>query len=81
VAERERIFSRFYRGEGEAVVRTRGVGIGLSVVHDLTMRMSGTVTVGDAPAGGARFRVELPAVADAGAPGPWMADVSQGEDR
>lgn len=79
-SERQRIFSRFYRGEGEAVVRTRGVGIGLSVVHDLTSRMGGTVTVADAPSGGARFRVELPAAADA-ASGGSLADATPGGRR
>jgi K+-sensing histidine kinase KdpD len=79
-SERQRIFSRFYRGEGEAVVRTRGVGIGLSVVHDLTTRMGGTVTVSDAPSGGARFRVELPTAEATGA-GAALADATPGERR
>lgn len=63
--ERERIFTRFYRGSGEAVVKTRGVGIGLSVVSELTDRMGGSVTIDDAPGGGARFCVHLPAARDA----------------
>jgi signal transduction histidine kinase len=58
--ERDRIFTRFYRGSGEAVVKTRGVGIGLSVVAELTDRMGGSITIDDAPGGGARFRVDLP---------------------
>ncbi len=61
-AERERIFVRFYRGSGDAVVRTRGVGIGLSVVQDFVQRMGGDVRVETSPAGGARFVVELEAV-------------------
>lgn len=59
--EREQVFTRFYRGAGEAVVQTRGVGIGLSVVAEFVTRMRGEVTVDDAPGGGARFTVRLPA--------------------
>ena len=58
--ERDRVFARFYRGSGEAVVKTRGVGIGLSVVAELTDRMHGMITIDDAPGGGARFQVHLP---------------------
>jgi signal transduction histidine kinase len=61
--DRARIFTRFYRGSGEAVVQTRGVGIGLSVVLELVERLGGTVEVGDAPGGGARFTVWLPEAA------------------
>lgn len=61
IDEREQVFTRFYRGTGEAVVQTRGVGIGLSVVAEFVARMRGEVTVDDAPGGGARFTVRLPA--------------------
>ena len=57
--DRDRIFVRFFRGEGDAVVRTNGVGIGLSVVRDYVDQMGGRVLVESAPAGGARFVVEL----------------------
>jgi signal transduction histidine kinase len=59
--ERERVFARFYRGTGDAVLATRGVGIGLSVVAEFVARMHGEVGVDDAPGGGARFRVRFPA--------------------
>ena len=63
--ERERIFVRFFRGVGEAVLRTSGVGIGLSVVKDFVSQMGGQIDVEDNPTGGARFvvsfdRVEAP---------------------
>lgn len=58
--ERDKIFVRFFRGTDDAVVRTRGVGIGLSVVQDFVAQMGGLVRVDDSPAGGARFKVELP---------------------
>lgn len=57
--ERDKIFVRFFRGAGDAVVRTRGVGIGLSVVQDFVAQMGGAVRVEDSPRGGARFVVEL----------------------
>jgi signal transduction histidine kinase len=58
--ERSKVFVRFFRGAGDAVVRTRGVGIGLSVVQDFVGQMGGSVRIDDAPGGGARFAVELP---------------------
>ncbi len=60
-AERQQVFTRFYRGSGDAVVQTRGVGIGLSVVAELVARLRGEVLLDDAPGGGARFTVRLPA--------------------
>jgi signal transduction histidine kinase len=60
--ERTKVFVRFFRGAGDAVVRTRGVGIGLSVVQDFISQMGGTVHVEDSPRGGARFVVELDAL-------------------
>ncbi|MGH9273180.1 MAG: ATP-binding protein [Acidimicrobiales bacterium] len=61
--ERQQVFARFYRGSGDAVLQTRGVGIGLSVVAELVSRMDGEITLDDAPGGGARFTVWLPASA------------------
>ncbi|MEX2293727.1 MAG: ATP-binding protein [Acidimicrobiales bacterium] len=61
--ERSRVFARFYRGTGDAVVQTRGVGIGLSVVSELVARLRGEVLVDEAPGGGARFTIRLPAAA------------------
>lgn len=58
--ERERIFSRFYRGDGDHVLRTRGVGIGLAVVAEYVEQLDGTVEVGTSPSGGARFTVRFP---------------------
>jgi signal transduction histidine kinase len=58
--ERALIFDRFYRGDGQHTVRTRGVGIGLAVVKDLTERLKATVDVSDAPGGGACFTVSFP---------------------
>jgi signal transduction histidine kinase len=61
-ADRERVFSRFYRGRGDSVTRTRGAGIGLAIVAEYAASISGTVSVQTAPSGGARFTVSFPAV-------------------
>lgn len=62
VEERERIFERFYRRPREAGDRGRGegVGLGLALVAEHVRLHDGRVWVEDAPAGGARFVVELP---------------------
>lgn len=60
-AERHQVFTRFFRGSGDAVTQTRGVGIGLSVVAEFVARLRGDVSVDEAPGGGARFTVRLPA--------------------
>ena len=60
VAEREQIFSRFYRGSGDAVVNTRGAGLGLAIVSEFVASMGGKVSVGQAAGGGARFVVSYP---------------------
>jgi len=57
-AERERIFERFYRGEADR--GAEGMGLGLSLVHEIARAHGGCVTVEDASGGGALFRVTLP---------------------
>jgi signal transduction histidine kinase len=64
VDERQRVFSRFFRGTGDAVLQTRGVGIGLSVVAEFVARLRGDIIVVDALGGGARFTVRFPASSD-----------------
>lgn len=56
--ERERVFERFARGA--AARGTPGSGLGLALVHEHVRVMGGSVGVGDSPAGGARFTIELP---------------------
>jgi signal transduction histidine kinase len=58
--EREQVFSRFFRGGGDVVVRTRGAGLGLSIVTEFAASMGGEVTASVAPSGGARFEVRYP---------------------
>ena len=64
-AEREQVFSRFFRGTGDSVVATRGAGLGLAIVSEFAATMNGRVSVTSAEGGGARFVVSYPL---AGAP-------------
>lgn len=52
---REHIFQRYRRG-----AKSAGTGLGLAIVGEIAQLHGGTVTVGDAPEGGALFTVELP---------------------
>lgn len=56
VEDRPRIFSRFWRGRG---VTTPGAGLGLSIVAEILRLHGGIVEVGDAPGGGASFRLKF----------------------
>jgi len=56
--DRARVFERFARGTGAA---SSGSGLGLALVAQQAQLHGGSVTVGDAPAGGASLRVRLPA--------------------
>ncbi|MEN3272701.1 MAG: two-component system, OmpR family, phosphate regulon sensor histidine kinase PhoR [Actinomycetota bacterium] len=58
--ERKRIFARFYRLDTPEAVRTRGAGIGLSILRDFADRSGATVVVDEAPGGGARFTIDFP---------------------
>ena len=60
LAEREQIFSRFFRGRGDAVVNTRGAGLGLAIVSEFAASMGGQVKVAASDMGGARFVVSYP---------------------
>jgi signal transduction histidine kinase len=53
-ADRSRIFGRFWRGKGTSAP---GAGLGLSIVAEIVRLHDGTVEVGDAPGGGASFRL------------------------
>ncbi|WP_441249228.1 sensor histidine kinase [Kitasatospora sp. McL0602] len=53
--QREAVFLRFHHGPGSP-----GSGLGLTLVAQQAALHQGSVTVGDAPGGGARFEVRLP---------------------
>jgi two-component system sensor histidine kinase KdpD len=56
----ERIFDKFYRIPGTA---TGGTGLGLSICKGLVEAHGGTLHAENAPGGGARFVITLPASA------------------
>jgi signal transduction histidine kinase len=62
VEDRERVFDRFTRLDEGRARDAGGLGIGLSMVRAIVEQHGGTVTIGDAPIGGARITVSLPAV-------------------
>jgi signal transduction histidine kinase len=57
VADRKRMWEPFVRLGAQGT--TGGSGIGLAVVRDLVTMHDGTITIDDAPGGGARFTIEL----------------------
>lgn len=66
VALREAIFERFRQGEADMQRRYGGTGLGLAIVKDFVELHNGTVTLCEAPGGGALFSVRLPLTAPAG---------------
>lgn len=61
-ALRPRLFERFVRGAGDTGAKGGGSGLGLSIVRAVAVSHGGDVTVDEAPGGGARFTVRLPAL-------------------
>jgi two-component system OmpR family sensor kinase len=59
--ERERIFEPFYRLDRSRDRATGGFGLGLSIARKAVEAHGGTIRIGDAPAGGARVVIVLPA--------------------
>ncbi|MCZ3390104.1 MAG: HAMP domain-containing histidine kinase [Actinomycetia bacterium] len=56
--DRPHIFDRFYRADG---ARSQpGSGLGLAIVAQAVAQHGGTISVGESPAGGARFDVAIP---------------------
>jgi signal transduction histidine kinase len=55
----KKIFGLFYRSESELTRETVGPGIGLAIVHQLTLAMSGSLDVINRNPG-AEFRVSFP---------------------
>lgn len=56
---RQRIFERFQQGIEDHGQARAGTGLGLAIVKEFIELHGGTVTVGEAPAGGAIFQMEL----------------------
>jgi signal transduction histidine kinase len=58
-AERDAVWRRLYRGDASR--SQRGWGLGLTLVRAVAEAHGGSVSVGDAPGGGARFQMRFPA--------------------
>ena len=59
--DRERVFERFTRLDEGRARDAGGLGLGLAMAKTIVERHGGTVEIDDAPLGGARFVVRLPA--------------------
>src|SRR3990167_698249 len=57
---RKEIFERFHQLNQEGQQATQGTGLGLSIVKEFVELHRGTISVSDAPGGGALFQVKLP---------------------
>src|SRR5690606_26059072 len=63
LADQERIFERFARGQG-ARRRSDGAGLGLAIVRAVTVGHGGELRLTSRPGAGARFEIDLPAPAE-----------------
>jgi signal transduction histidine kinase len=63
---RQLIFERFRQLEGGSTRKFGGTGLGLAIVKDFLEMHGGTITVEDAPQGGALFTVAIPVKAPEG---------------
>lgn len=61
VAARERIFEPFYRLDRSRDRASGGFGLGLSIAQQAVKLHGGAISIGQAPLGGARFQLHLPA--------------------
>jgi PAS domain S-box-containing protein len=59
-ADKEQLFTRFFRASAATENAIQGTGLGLSIVHSLVSQHDGTVTVDSAPGAGTTVRVALP---------------------
>ena len=59
-AERDKIFEPFYRIDRSRDRATGGFGLGLSIAHKAVSLHGGSIAIGTAPLGGARFVVRMP---------------------
>lgn len=58
--EREVVFDAFYRSPASRAMNSEGSGLGLAIARAIATGHGGTLTVLDAPSGGARLQLELP---------------------
>jgi PAS domain S-box-containing protein len=60
LADRERVFDKFYRADPQLSKAPSGTGLGLYISRELTERMGGRLDLSSGKGGGATFVVELP---------------------
>jgi two-component system, OmpR family, sensor kinase len=60
LAQRERIFDRFYRTDAARDRASGGTGLGLAIARAIVEAHGGRIAAGRSPEGGARIEVELP---------------------
>ena len=60
LADRERVFEKFYRADPQLSKAPSGTGLGLYISRELTERMGGRLDLSSGKGGGATFVVELP---------------------
>lgn len=58
--DRAHVFDAFYRGESPTVLKRSGVGLGLSIVHEMVARMKGRIDLISEVGKGSTFIVTLP---------------------
>jgi PAS domain S-box-containing protein len=59
-AIRDSLFTPFFRAREASESAVPGLGLGLFICHELIAAHGGTITIDDAPGGGARFDITLP---------------------
>lgn len=59
-ADREQVFSRFYRVDKDRSRASGGSGLGLSIVHDAVTSLGGDITLSPVSPHGTRFSVSFP---------------------
>jgi PAS domain S-box-containing protein len=66
IEDRSLIFERFRQSDGASNRQFGGTGLGLSIAKDFVALHGGTISVTEAPGGGALFQVDIPLKAPAG---------------
>jgi two-component system, OmpR family, sensor histidine kinase MtrB len=72
-AERSRVFDRFWRGPSARQQAVKGTGLGLSLVAEHVRVHGGRVHLEQAPSGGSRFVVDIPAPETPRQPAPVLS--------